>query len=102
VIDALNKGDMQRTVNEKSKVEEAQRELRKLEASKGLKWKAFFFNSTTEDPVFERLKKPVEQKLCSDKTVGVWKFDHDKWKNGIQKPFHRTSRPESGHVSSQI
>jgi hypothetical protein len=94
VIDALNNGDMQRTANEKSKVEEAQRGLRKLEESKALKWEPLFFNSNTEDPVFERLAKPVGEDLHSDKTVGVWKFDQQKWRNGIRKPFHGTLRPD--------
>lgn len=89
---------MQRTVNEKTKVEKAQRELRKLEESNDLKWEALFFNSTTEDPIFEKLAKPVDEKLHSDKTVGVWKFDHGKWKNGIRKPFHGTIRPEGGQL----
>ena len=89
-------------MNEKSKVEEAQRKLRKHEELKGLKWKPLFFNSTTGDPIFERLAQPVGDKLCSDKTVGVWKFNYDQWKNGIQKPFHGTLRPEGGYGTSQI
>ena len=71
VIKASSKGDIYRTADEKSKVEEAQRELRKLEESKGLKWKELFFNNTTEDPVFEGLAKLVGDELNSDKTVGV-------------------------------
>ena len=94
VIDALNRGDMRSTAAEKLKVEEAQRELRKLEQSKGLKWRSLFFESTTGDPVFERLAKPIKKELHSDKTVGVWKFEQEKWKNGIKKPFHGTLRPE--------
>ena len=87
---------MQRTVTEKSKVEEAQRELRKLEESKGLKWEALFFNSTLEAPVFARLAKSIGEELHSDKTVGVWRFNHEKWGSGIQRPFHGTLRPEGG------
>ncbi|KAG0648484.1 Oxysterol-binding [Hyphodiscus hymeniophilus] len=95
VIDALNQGDMQRTVKEKSKLEEAQRELRKIEESKGRTWGALFFqNTATTDPVFEKLAKPIGEQLNSDKTVGVWKFNHEKWKNGIQRPFRGTMQPE--------
>ncbi len=89
---------MQRTVNEKSKVEVAQRQLRKLEKAKGLKWEPLFFKSTTEDPVFEKLATPMGEQLHSDKTMGVWKFDHENWKNGIQKPFHGALRPDSGQL----
>ena len=87
---------MHRTVKEKSKVEQAQRELRKFEKSKGFQWKALFFSSNSGDPVFEKLAEPIGGKLNSDKTIGVWRFDHEKWKNGIQKPFHGTLRPEGG------
>jgi len=97
VIAALNEGDMQKTVDEKSKVEEAQRELRKMEESKGVKWEPLFFKSTTGDPVFERLKQSG-QGLQSDKTVGVWKFDRERWEKGVEKPFHGTLRPEDGQL----
>lgn len=55
-----------------------------------------FFNSTTGDPVFEALAKSVGEELNSDKEVGVWKFDHKKWKIGIKMPFHGILRPEGG------
>ena len=89
---------MQRTVDEKLKIEEAQRELRKLEKSKGLCWKALFFNSTSGDLAFERLAKQIGGDPKSDKTGGVWKFDHEKWKNGIKKPFHGTLTPGGGQM----
>jgi hypothetical protein len=97
VIAALNEGDMQKTVDEKSKVEQAQRELRELEESKGVKWEPLFFKSTTDDPVFERLKQ-TEQELHADKTVGVWKFNRERWEKGVEKPFHGTLRPDGGQL----
>jgi len=96
VIDALNKGDMQKTVDEKSKVEQAQRQLRKLEESKGEEWEGLFFNRTAEDAIFARLAKDVEEELHVEKTRGVWKFDHEKWKGGVDKPFHGDLRPGDG------
>jgi hypothetical protein len=97
VITALNRGDMQKTVDEKSKVEQAQRELRTLEESKGVKWEPLFFTNSTDDAVFERLKQPG-QELHADKTVGVWKFDIERWEKGVEKPFHGTLRPDSGQL----
>lgn len=97
VIAALHRGDMQATVNEKSKVEKAQRELRKLEETKGLKWKPLFFRNTDEDPVFQKLAGPVGVSLESDKTVGVWKLDLEAAKN-IKKPFHGSLGPAGGRV----
>ena len=91
-------GDIQRMVDEKFKVEEAQRQLRKVEESPGRKWTALFFNNTTVNPVFERPAKPVGEQLHSDRTMGVWKLDQEKWKNGIKKPFHGTLAPEGDHL----
>ncbi|KAG9234756.1 hypothetical protein BJ875DRAFT_504501 [Amylocarpus encephaloides] len=94
IIDALNKGDMQRTVSEKSKVEEAQRQQRKMEEAKGLNWNGLFFNNESNDPVFEKLAGVVGEKLAADRTVGVWKFDHEKWNKGIERPFRGNLKPE--------
>jgi hypothetical protein len=97
VITALNEGDMQKTVDEKSRVEQAQRELRELEKSKGVKWEPLFFTNTTDDPIFEKLKQQG-QELHSDKTVGVWKFDREQWGKGVERPFHGTLRPDGGQL----
>lgn len=98
VISALNKGDMQATVDEKSKVEEAQRELRKLEKSKNLKWTPLLFKNVKEDPTFDKLAELTGEKLHADKTVGVWKFDRERWDNGVKAPFHGALRPDSGQL----
>jgi hypothetical protein len=97
VITALNEGDMQKTVDEKSRVEQAQRELRELEKSKGVKWEPLFFTNTTDDPLFGRLKQQ-RQELHADKTVGVWKFDRERWGKGVERPFHGTLRPDGGQL----
>jgi hypothetical protein len=98
VIAALNEGNMQKTVDEKSKVEQAQRELRKLEESKQLKWEPLFFKSTTSDPVFERLGQVVGEELHAVKTLGVWKFDREKWGKGVEKPFYGRFRPDGSQL----
>jgi hypothetical protein len=98
VISALNKGDMQATVDEKSKVEEAQRALRKLEKSKNLKWTPLLFKNLKEDPAFDRLAKLAGEELHADKTVGVWKFDRERWDNGVKAPFHGSLRPDGGQL----
>jgi hypothetical protein len=97
VIAALNEGDMQKTVDEKSKVEQAQRELLELRKAKGVKWEPLFFTNTTDDPVFERLKEPG-QELHADKTMGVWKFDRERWEKGVEKPFRGTLRLDGGQL----
>lgn len=78
-------------------MELAQRELRTLEASKGVKWEPLFFTNTMDDAVFERLKQPG-QRIHAEKTLGVWKFDRERWEKGVEKPFHGTLRPDGGKL----
>lgn len=96
VIAALNRGDMQATSDEKAKVENGQREMRKREKEQGTAeaegWEATFFSNVTGDPVFDRLAKPVAAELGKDKTVGVWKFDHDKARRA-RKPYQGDLTP---------
>jgi len=100
VIAALNAGDMQRTVDEKSKIEEAQREMRKLEEEKALKWEPLFFTKIHDhrDPVLEGLaSEPVKEGLFSERS-GMWKFNLEKWKSSVQKPFHGSLKPNVGKI----
>lgn len=88
VIQALRDGDMKRAADEKTRVEEAQRLMRKEEESRGVKWEPLFFKSTADDPIFNKLALQVNASLDAEKTGGVWKFDHEKWKAGVEKPYH--------------
>ncbi|KAE9375152.1 Oxysterol-binding protein [Stipitochalara longipes BDJ] len=100
VIAALNDGDMQRTVDEKSKVEEAQREMRREEEAKGVAWEPLFFTKlqTTRDPLLEDLAaEPVKEGLFSPES-GMWKFNHDGLKKGIERPFRESLKPSVGEV----
>lgn len=92
VIDALNRGDMQGTSDAKSRVEEAQRRLRKEEGSKGVQWQQAFFSKTDDDPLFDKLAASTGEKLQADTTVGVWKFDRQKAQNA-KKPYHGELTP---------
>jgi hypothetical protein len=87
VIDALNHGEMQRTSDEKGKIEEGQRKMRKKEETGNLKWKTAFFSNVSEDLVFKRLAAPIGATVEADRTAGVWKFDHSKAKQA-RKPYH--------------
>jgi oxysterol-binding protein-related protein 9/10/11 len=93
VIDALNKGDMQKTSDEKSKVEQAQRDLRKKEEAEGKQWKTLFFNSKSDSELFEKLAQGFDDiSLEADKTVGAWRFNWDAYKS-TQKPFRGEATP---------
>ena len=73
---------------EKSKIENAQRELRRKEQSEGREWERRFFTRVpTPDPIFEALAKPIGERIESEKTGGVWRFSGDK-AAGAKPPFH--------------
>ena len=92
VIDALNKGDMQGTSDEKSKIEEGQRGMRKGEEAGGKRWQPLFFKTVQGDHVFDKLAAGIGAQLDADKTVGVWKFDQEKARTAT-KPYHGGFRP---------
>ena len=65
---------------EKSKIENAQRELRRKEAAEGREWqRRFFIRKGEADPVFEKLVRPIPgERIEAEKTGGVWRFDEGK------------------------
>ena len=87
VLNALDDGDLQRIVNEKSKLEEAQRAIRKKEIVQHIKWEPKFFSSTKEDSLFDKLASATGWQLHSEMTKGVWKFDTEKAEQAT-KPYH--------------
>ena len=86
VADAIAKGDMDTTNAEKSKIENSQRELRKKEQNEGREWERRFFSRVNADPLFDRLAKPIGERIESDKTGGIWRFDTQKAK-AAKPPF---------------
>lgn len=71
---------MDTTSTEKSKIENSQRELRKKEQAEGREWeRRFFTRLPNADAVFQRLSKPIGEKIENDKTGGVWRFDRKKF-----------------------
>ena len=64
---------------EKSKIEMAQRELRKQEQAEGREWQRRFFERLPGPcPVFDKLARVVGERIESDKTGGVWRFSGDR------------------------
>ena len=94
VLAPLKKGDLSTTIAEKSRLEEAQREMRKKEKA-GLEetFKPLFFAPQVGgDPLFESLTKGTGWLLHPERTNGVWKYDMEKAKN-LRKPFHSDLTP---------
>jgi hypothetical protein len=84
VAAAIRKGDYELIHQEKSKIENAQRELRKKEQSEGIKWPSMWFEERTVDE-----SDSVYLQLC--KSSGVepetnWHFIRDKYDAAIIKP----------------
>ena len=96
VATAIDKGDMDATSEAKSKIENAQRELRKIEKSENREWERRFFNRVDpkEDEVFMRLATMLDltggisSGIESDKTNGVWRFDNERSKDATP-PYHK-------------
>lgn len=88
IAQAIVKGDMDTTSAEKSKIENAQRELRKKEQAEGREWERLFFTKQPgPDKMFETLAKPIGQSIEAEKTGGVWRFDEAKAKTAAP-PYH--------------
>lgn len=85
VAAAISKGDMDTVGAEKSKIENAQRELRKKEQSEGRSWERLFFKRVETCPIFETLARPLGEKIEGDKTGGIWRFDQTKVATGGSK-----------------
>ena len=81
VKDAIVKGDMDTTGNEKSKIENQQRELRRKEQAEGKEWERKYFSQVPEaGPTWDKLAASVGEKIDSERTGGIWRFDEEKAK----------------------
>jgi hypothetical protein len=94
VLDGLAMGDMRAVVAEKTKIEQAQRQMRASEAMRGVTWEPLFFRSQhgDEHDVFHRLSEGLDWQLHDDKTKGVWRVDDGRVKN-LQRPFRGDLTP---------
>lgn len=78
VADAIAKGDMDTTSVEKSKIEQAQRDMRTKERSDGSVWERRYFTTAQgPDETLKWLGEPAGVPLDgeADKTGGLWRFD---------------------------
>jgi hypothetical protein len=78
VADAITKGDMDITAQEKSIIENRQREMRKAEKEENREWERRFFTRADEFPLFEKLAAKIGEPVNDSLTNGVWVFDQDK------------------------
>lgn len=92
VIDSIHKGHMQGVADHKSKLENAQREMRKHPETAETKWQAVFFRKASDNVVARRLMEVVGQKLDAQSTCGIWQFDK-KAAAEMQKPLRGQLTP---------
>jgi hypothetical protein len=85
VAGAIAKGDLDLVSQEKSKIENAQREMRTREKTEGRAWERRYFTARAidadgPDPVLADLGPAVAvpEHGDADKTGGVWRFDREK------------------------
>ncbi|KAL6887304.1 hypothetical protein HDV57DRAFT_354478 [Trichoderma longibrachiatum] len=80
VADAIQRGDMDSVSAEKTKIEQAQRNLRTKESAEGQPWERRYFNAVAEDETLALLGKAAGIPLDGerDKTGGLWRFDAEK------------------------
>ncbi|EAS32623.3 oxysterol-binding protein [Coccidioides immitis RS] len=96
VAEAIERGDMDATSVAKTKIENAQRELRKIEREEGREWERRFFRKVDigDDDVFKTLLRrlgvsdPTPAAIESDKTNGVWRFDPALAKDAVT-PYYK-------------
>ncbi|KAI1485620.1 hypothetical protein F5X96DRAFT_659212 [Biscogniauxia mediterranea] len=78
VAAGIAKGDMDTVGKEKTKIEQAQRAMRKIEQAEGRVWERRYFTARTdEDPDLATLADYVglNPNGDADKTGGLWRFD---------------------------
>lgn len=96
VAQAIEGGDMEATSVAKTKIEVAQRELRKKEKEQGEDWERRFFKrvNETDDHTFMRLATMLDLThgngagIESDRTGGVWRFDASRAADA-KPPYHK-------------
>ncbi|KAI2768833.1 Oxysterol-binding protein [Daldinia loculata] len=94
VVDAINANDIFTTGHEKSRIENAQRALRKMEKDAGETWTRRYFTQVEEDPIAEKLSVKSKSAPADGPNRTIWKFDDEKFKritenqqNGIKSPI---------------
>lgn len=104
VVDAINEGDIFAVGHEKSKIENQQRHMRKVEKIEGREFPRKYFKRVQRDPVAEKLVtglKGTSMLAETDAHQMVWIWDEDEYqqvqenlRNGIKSPTH--ARFDSG------
>jgi hypothetical protein len=93
VQEAIGRGDLETTGVEKSKIENEQREMRKIEREENREWERRYFTRVEEDPIFTRLAANRDITAEADKTSGIWVFDEDKYAKALAAASTNSAQP---------
>ncbi|KAK3321762.1 hypothetical protein B0H66DRAFT_474898 [Apodospora peruviana] len=94
VLSGMEYGDMRQVLTEKTKIEQAQRQMRLMEKQRGETWTPLLFRSIEgeEHTVFHELSEGTGMQLDHEKTKGVWRIDDFRLGN-VQRPFRGELTP---------
>lgn len=89
----IQNGDMDAVSAHKSRIENAQREMRRIEKSEDREWERRFFNRIDEKEDAEDIQRLASSldltgNLESEKTGGIWRFDPER-ASGAKPPYHK-------------
>ena len=99
VIEGIEDKNVKTVSEEKSKIEEAQRNLRRLEKGEGSTWQRLYFMKKADDPVARELAEAIGESLHEDRTDGIWRFIGLDRANEIRPPYRPGCLP-TGRTSS--
>ncbi|KAJ5916287.1 hypothetical protein N7504_000302 [Penicillium tannophilum] len=93
VAENIQKNDMDAVSAHKSRIEHAQREMRRIEKAEDREWERRFFNRVDvkdDDATVQELARLLEltADLDGDKTGGIWRFDATR-AAGALPPYHK-------------
>ena len=97
VVEGVQNRDINLVSTEKSKIEEAQRALRREEQDKGQVWPRLFFERRERDDIASKLASAIGESLNTDRTDGIWKFVGLDKADKLQPPYHEGLVP-TGHT----
>ena len=94
VLSGIEYRDMRQVMAEKTKIEQAQRQMRVVEKQNEETWTPLLFKSIPgeEHDVFHELCEGTDMTLDSERTKGVWRLDGDGLR-GLQRPFRGDLTP---------
>ncbi|KAI1342600.1 Oxysterol-binding protein [Xylariaceae sp. FL0016] len=100
VATGIQKGDMDSVGKEKTKIEQAQRAMRKKEQDEGRQWERRYFSAqTSADPALESLATHIGLAPSgdADKTGGLWRFDITKAESVKKQELTNEQKSQIAH-----